>query len=378
MSKLVWLILFLAVVSTVFIFLFILKLGTTELVIKVDKHLWVSYTEELLVAKVYVYTTDGSRIGNILMNLSLGDETLSSWKFNINSAVYIHTFNISYREDLSLIISWRERRYSFQLKVKDEERVIVEGEHIILDLKKRSFDLFNNVLDWLRKLDLAYEAYQELVGTVPYGGEKIVIKEVDEYPGGWAVAGNPVKWYSKYVPDAIKQINEGDWLFGILHELGHDFDIDYRWVWNAESSANFKMVYVAEKLKAKIKQGGVWYDYSVSSGKTLDDYYAMMAARTGEEKRLKQWPNFKNNDAETHKLLIIKNMIGWEPFKKTYRAWLNLTQDEIPKDPVDKFNLFLYYLCKFSGRDLTQYFIEWGFPVKDDTIIKVREELKKG
>ncbi|RLE57627.1 MAG: hypothetical protein DRJ32_07335, partial [Thermoprotei archaeon] len=102
MSKLVWFILFLAVVSTVFIFLFILKLGTTELIIKVDKHLWVSYTEELLVAKVYVYTTDGSRIGNILMNLSLGDETLSSWKFNINSAVYIHTFNISYREDLSL------------------------------------------------------------------------------------------------------------------------------------------------------------------------------------------------------------------------------------------------------------------------------------
>ncbi|MCD6368917.1 MAG: M60 family metallopeptidase [Thermoproteales archaeon] len=362
------------VVSTVIAYLVYQEFFTSEdIYLKIEKNYYVSFNSKFvnLTIKLYGLTEDGK---NITLEVFDGNSLINSTNLFLTIGIKAVSFRLPYSIRNPLLkIRWDGKLKTIGIELNDKTIVRVEGRHIVLVIKKRNFDLFKDPLDWIRKLDMAYEAYAELVGDVPYNGAKIVIEEVDKYPGGWAVAGNPIKWYSPYIPDAIKQVNEGDWLFGILHEIGHDFDLDYRWVWNAEFSANFKMVYVAEKLKAKIKEYGVWYDYSDPNGKTLDDFYAMMAAKTGETNVLKDW--LRHNDAATDKFLKVKNMIGWEPFKKTYRAWLNLSSDEIPKTPEEKLNLFVYYLCVFSGKDLTQQFIEWGFPISSETVTKVREVL---
>ena len=43
-------------------------------------------------------------------------------------------------------------------------------------------------------------------------------------------------------------LQHDDWCFGILHEIGHVFNIgDTSWNWNDEMFANFRMHYALEK-----------------------------------------------------------------------------------------------------------------------------------
>jgi NPCBM/NEW2 domain/Peptidase M60, enhancin and enhancin-like len=240
------------------------------------------------------------------------------------------------------------------------ELVFVTGEHVILEASPKNLRHLNNPQAWLTKLDNAYLAYKDLVGGTPYKGKEITVREVARYPGGWAVAGNPIKWHKPYLKRAFMQINKGDWSFGILHELGHDFDMDYRWVWEAEFFANLKMAYVAEKLKVKVHQHK-WYDYAKKDGPRLEDYYRMRARKVGAGEVVENW--FRHNDPSVHHFLEIKKKIGWEPFKATFREFAKLNRKDIPRDPAKKFNLFARYLSKFSEKDLSAEFIKRGYPI---------------
>ena len=102
-----------------------------------------------------------------------------------------------------------------------------EGNHVRIVLEAE--DVAAAGLDddwlagWIRYLDLVYEQYEDLVGGVPYEGERIEILSVRQYPGGWAVAGNPIRWRKRYVRSVLRAANEKDeWGFGVLHEIGHD------------------------------------------------------------------------------------------------------------------------------------------------------------
>lgn len=47
-------------------------------------------------------------------------------------------------------------------------------------------------------------------------------------------------------------LQHDDWCFGILHEIGHVFNIgDTSWNWNDEMFANFRMHYALEKIMGK-------------------------------------------------------------------------------------------------------------------------------
>ncbi|MCK4329158.1 NPCBM/NEW2 domain-containing protein [candidate division WOR-3 bacterium] len=241
--------------------------------------------------------------------------------------------------------------------------VTIEGNNIILKVKSEELKVLKDPDAWIDKLDMVYESYTDLVGDAPYNGEKITIESVDEYPGGWAVAGNPIKWHSPWVAKEFKDINKGNWSFGIIHEISHDFDLDYQWVWEAEFFANYKMVYAAEKLKSKILQRDKWYDYTDIKGLTLDDYYEEQAKLAGEEVYVEDW--FHHNDPSLDKFLKVKQDIGWEPVKRTFRMFTELKEEEVPKSPEKKFNLFIYYLSVFSGKNLNPRFVEWGYPIID-------------
>jgi hypothetical protein len=228
------------------------------------------------------------------------------------------------------------------------------GDHITLVLEQDSLLTIppKDIDRWLKHLDEAYVAYQDLVGSPPFSGEKIRILSVRQFPGGWAVAGQPVQWMKQYIGDQLRAVRlHDDWSFGIVHEIGHNFDLDYRWVWEAEMSANLKLYYVVSTLGGRVGQQGPGGD-TFYDGAGLKNFY--------------QWLHDKNGsalvwDSITYRFIVISETIGWDPFKKTYRYFNTLKPSELP-DPnsstarLDRFQLFVQKLTDFSGTDVRGLF----------------------
>jgi hypothetical protein len=212
---------------------------------------------------------------------------------------------------------------------------------------------------WVDKLDRAYEALADLVGKTPFDGKKITILSVDELPGAWACAGNPIKWRREFIPKAFEAINKGDWSFGIVHEISHNFDLDYRWVWEAEIMANFKMDYAFPKIKAVIFSGDKVCDYGDRNGLRMTDIYREDELGRITSDRMLQggW----QDDPYHRKLTEIVNEIGWEPFKGVFRWFNTLGPDELPHDALSKRSLFIRALDEQSGVKVSDEFIDWGF-----------------
>ncbi len=168
------------------------------------------------------------------------------------------------------------------------------------------------------------------------------------------MAGNPILWQQRYVPGVLTKFRlNDDWSFGILHEIGHDFDLDYRWVYQAEVQANFKMVYALEKLGGSVSQRGVLY----TSGRIMDFYeIAYHEARAAGE--VTSWGGW------LYRVLCIRDEIGWEPFRKMYRSYPSGSRTRL-----EKFELFFDELERHSGRDIR------GTLIPADELAWVRNEL---
>lgn len=223
------------------------------------------------------------------------------------------------------------------------------GRNVYLNLESSQWSIFTGTNDtrWIGHLDDAYDKYYELVGTKPYNGTNIGIKSAHIYPGYWAIAGNPINWNQPYVAEEIYKINtDDDWSFGILHEIGHDFDQD-GWNWDAEFWANTKMYYVVEQLGGKVFQNNTYY-----VGSQLENYYKTHAS--GSYANTIANGTFKG-DGLTYCFIRIKNVIGWEPFKMTFRYFTSSGAN--PASKVAKFDLFLDKLTEYSGYDVRSTFL---------------------
>ena len=163
------------------------------------------------------------------------------------------------------------------------------SEHFRLVINDSEKSISDTQIDtWLSHLDIMYEQYQDLMsGLTPYEGKKITISSVPNI-WAWAFAGNPIQWNSEYISSSLLQfVNYGDWLFGILHEIGHDFgDIgthNNAYNWNEELFANMRM------YLALIKTNGIarMNDHNYV-GAEIADYYHNTFANNG----------FINNDGE--------------------------------------------------------------------------------
>lgn len=241
------------------------------------------------------------------------------------------------------------------------EMTSVEGKHIIFKARADDMKLLKDPQTWVANLDRVYEAYADLVGDTPYGGKKITILSTEEDPGGWAVAGNPILWNRDCFLDSIERMNKGDWSFGIMHEIGHDFDLDYRWVWNAELWANFKLDYAAEAAKAIIFVYGrdEICDYSNPKSLRMTDIYRQNVVESGNLDRILVGDM---NEENSHlKLAELVKEIGWEPFKKVFRWFNSLSPNEITDECLSRRSLFIRALEEQSGVKIVDRFINWGF-----------------
>ena len=151
------------------------------------------------------------------------------------------------------------------LKVNTDLHILA-SEHARLVVDKSLVTVSDDVImDWLKKLDMVYEAYIELFsGREPFDGKITTIRSASI--DAWAYAGNPVQWNENYIAESLLKVKRGDWCFGLMHEFGHNFapyisDASYSWNFNEELFANFRMYYALCKL-----DGVVITDASVPNG----------------------------------------------------------------------------------------------------------------
>ena len=143
----------------------------------------------------------------------------------------------------------------------------------------------------------------------------------------------------------------GTWCFGLMHELGHVFNIgNSSWNWNDEMFANFRMQYGLEQ-----NDGKVWMDNRVYTGREILDMY---------KKDYNNTVIAQINDNGIHYMLgrlTDPSRIGWEPFKMAFRELT--TQGGSGTSKYEKFEHLLSLLSKYAselqGRDVdvqTEFF----------------------
>lgn len=253
--------------------------------------------------------------------------------------------------------------------VEDDVYAVFEGQHITLMLFKSDADMISDIPGWLQQLDMAYELLEELVGSSPYNGEKITVREVLPcWFGG--LAGNPIL-INQQVLQIEKFNSPNDLDFGVIHELAHDFDIPpYSEFYigdgaiNAEGWSNLKVVYVADQMASLFPEATFWGNGSAyrlgETGSIFERKYAQPYLQAGRHDGLQM-----NNDVLTGLLYSLERQIGWEPFKATFRDYQAYIVGDSPiSSSTDKINLFVTLLSKNSGIDLAPDFRSWGFDIQ--------------
>lgn len=135
-----------------------------------------------------------------------------------------------------------------------------------------------------------------------------------------------------------------------FHEISHNFD-NPKWVFEAEALANLKVYYYYSVTGDAM---GVAGHNQIWRGKEFKNYMKSYA------NRIKGHINYDAAMAQNvyspyslaYNLGDIADKIGWEPYKKTFAYFESLEAKQVPKDRLDKLNLFLSKLKDFSGKDI--------------------------
>lgn len=242
-------------------------------------------------------------------------------------------------------------------KVTPNEHYMRESKHIRIFFDAAKTSVTDVATDaWLKKVDDMYEAYEDLVGVPPLDGRKIaILTSFGMYSGYWALAGYPILWNANH-GDMDETINEATTRntisFGLMHEMGHVFNVNYtyngkryysNWDWNDEMFANFRMQYGLEMTgNAVYQRGNGDSSQKVYRGRDILNMYKQDYDAT--------LPTGRLNDNAIHYLLARladDNIIGWEPFRRTFRE---ITTKSCPySNNYDKFTYFVDMLSRHAS-----------------------------
>ena len=173
-------------------------------------------------------------------------------------------------------------------------------------------------------------------------------------------------------PEKLLQPSEGGANWGFFHETGHNFQ-NYEWVFDGttEVGCNLYALYVFDKL-VKSRKGAHANIKKEYQEKLMKDYFSKGA-------------NYENYQQDPFLGLIpfmqIQQQFGWEPFKQTFKWYLDHPSDELTIGYNDsaykqvnqlKINRFVERLSITTNRNLAGFFIYWGIPVSEGTEEKLR------
>ncbi|HHV30130.1 carbohydrate-binding protein CenC [Acetivibrio mesophilus] len=234
---------------------------------------------------------------------------------------------------------------------------IYESEHFdaCFDTSDTQYTTREGIINWLSDLDKVYVLMKEFSGNrIPFNGNKIGILASDGHPSGSAAyAGNPIMWFKSSdnnpIANQLKRSYEnGDLSFGILHEIGHNFNLgNTSWNWNDEMFANFRAYYAVDQLeKIHLNNMGpmpvVYNDPNIRrEGTQLKYYYLIRYLQTMGQGEF-------HHDGLMYRLIEVQEEIGWEPFLKTIQYLSD--NDYSDKNDLEKFKLFYSKLSEYSQR----------------------------
>lgn len=256
-----------------------------------------------------------------------------------SGVAYFDNVTVTYNNDL-------------YIKESDHIRLVVSKEHISVDEAL--------IEEWLEKLDQAYITYKELFnGKVPYEKDRMIIRASPGI-GAWAYAGDPIQWNSDYIASTLMQLKKGDWVFGILHEMGHNFapgrfNGTYAWNFNEELFANFRMYYVLDKLNATIVQTANIYnpDGTYTSveksyvGKEIMQLYKS-ECDNGYDMTIAKGRAVEMGNALCYCLCRMVDKYGWQLWKDTFEYLYNITPEQKPENGMTGWDKFEYLMDALS------------------------------
>ena len=244
---------------------------------------------------------------------------------------------IVWYDDVKITETPKEALY---IRESKHVKLAIDPKHVTVDDK--------TVTEWLKCLDKAYEAYEELLGCVPYNGRKISILTTPGMEAGyWALAGNPILWNDNVnVKSVLEKFKSNkDWGFGILHEIGHVFSAGTAigdgygsWNWNDEIFANFRMSYALDKYEAVMSQNTFYMGDNIGYYKRA---YKNCIAKG----------NLDSGDAIHYTLMRIAEIYGWDVYKKAFRELYATPDSELGrfKNNYEKFLCFMKYVSKAAS-----------------------------
>ena len=233
---------------------------------------------------------------------------------------------------------------------------IRESEHCKLMVDKKLVPVADNIIDeWLANLDKVYECYEDLFsGRHPFSGRKFVFRSA--VINAWAYAGEPIQWHQDYISSSLSRVARGDWCFGILHEMGHNFapymsSGTYTFDWNEELFANFRMYYAISQLGITIitdvsepdGKGGYVNKEKTYVGKEIRSLYKtdtsncydrIVAAGKSEEM----------GNALTYMFTEIVEKYGWDVWKKAFDYLYKIPRNESQEQTWSDWKRFNYML----------------------------------
>ena len=210
--------------------------------------------------------------------------------------------------------------------------------------------------EWANKLVEVGNEYTDLVGMQVLNG-KIDIIATNYYNSAALYAGDPIQWMQPGVVSELRRLSNSTSVdencsFGVLHEISHNYDLGGRWNFDAEFWANTKMVYALEQLNI-----GVLGNNNTYIGADIKEYYKLKY----QERSLDN--GIYTNDGLTYRFLCIKDeLVGWDAFKKTFRWFNSIDENDVPQTNLQKFITYIQKLTQYSGKDVKSMFTinEWN------------------
>jgi len=167
---------------------------------------------------------------------------------------------------------------------------------------------------------------------------------------GYAHAGFPIMTQWDLVKSTPDQID----LWGNAHELGHNYQYDcFRSRFGTEVTVNLFSVHHLEK--------------SFPDKLDLESHYAKVIEKLDDG--ILNYDTEDNLFVQLIFLVQIKHLVGWEPYKKIYQSYRNITdKEESEKCSSDQTKLDFFYtkISEVAKVDFTEHFESWKLPISQE------------
>ena len=331
-------------------------------------------------------------------SISTGREILMYYKKTISS-------NLAYYNDMSNGYKWHIRQntdgtYSFYshidtnycLSYKDNKFVAEKADDATgvtsfnLDMKSRGTTVFDQYISsegsitirlhpkikpdanlsderaqkWANDLNIAYDAFVELTSYPVYSN--IVVKAYEQCGHiGYVYSNGNYNVISIQRDFAVRDLQKmvkrdataaSDWNFCALHEMGHLFDSQVGWYFETEMMTDFKLAYCLSKGGSASPS-----EFSAETYFTYENIMDCYSSKTLGGTLLEKGEYGPYQAA--HVMLRIQKQIGWEPFKQTYKWFIETGTN--PSKTYEKFFTFIDKVSEYSGQDVRKLFAdkEW-------------------